>query len=176
MVEFLIRQVVHEDIQYFSYNIVKETIFITGHEGQERWPWCVWRHPWCNGYRRKKWTRWHEFKSWTRLIAFHKALISLGKVWIQLFSLQLWVNSWTEWVLSALVRQLVWEKENSEFKPVKLRLKIDLVSFPARAEGLVNRMKDKRKDCVAKHLNKIKHHPQLKMFRFFSNEKYFYLD
>ncbi len=40
---------------------------------------------------------------------------------------------------SALVRQLVWEKENSEFKPVKLRLKkIDLVSYPARAEGLVN--------------------------------------
>ena len=32
----------------------------------------------------------------------------------------------------------VYEKENSEFKPVKLRLKIDLVSYPARAEGLVN--------------------------------------
>ena len=32
------------------------------------------------------------------------------------------------------------EKENSEFKPVKLRLKIDLVSYPARAEGLVNRI------------------------------------
>ena len=30
------------------------------------------------------------------------------------------------------------EKENSEFKPVKLRLKIDLVPYPARAEGLVN--------------------------------------
>ena len=29
-------------------------------------------------------------------------------------------------------------KENSEFKPVKLRLKFDLVSNPARAEGLVN--------------------------------------
>ena len=39
---------------------------------------------------------------------------------------------------SALVRQLVKEKENSEFKPVKLRLKFDLVSYPARAEGLVN--------------------------------------
>ena len=51
----------------------------------------------------------HEFKSWTRLIAFHIALIPLGKVWIQLFSL-----------------------------PVKLRLKIDLASYPARTEGLVN--------------------------------------
>ena len=49
--------------------------------------------PWCNGYGRRKWTRRHEFKSWTRLIAFHIALIPLGKVWIQLFSVQLWVNS-----------------------------------------------------------------------------------
>ena len=33
------------------------------------------------------------------------------------------------------------EKENSEFKPVKVRLKIDLVSYPARAKGLVNMVK-----------------------------------
>ena len=58
-----------------------------------------WRCPWCNGYRCRKWTRRHEFKSWTRLIAFHIVLITLGKVWIQLFSLQLWVNSRTDWVL-----------------------------------------------------------------------------
>ena len=31
-------------------------------------------------------------------------------------------------------------KENSEFKPVKLCLKIDVVSYPARAEGSVNRI------------------------------------
>ena len=54
------------------------------------------RYLWCNGYRRRKWSQWHEFKSWTRLIAFHIALIPLGKVWIQLFSLQLWVNSRTD--------------------------------------------------------------------------------
>ena len=36
------------------------------------------------------------------------------------------------------MRQLVEEEENSEIKPVKLRFKIDLVSYPARAEGLVN--------------------------------------
>ena len=54
---------------------------------------------WCNGYRRRTWTQWHEFKSWMRLIAFHIALIPLAKVWIQLFSLQLWVNSRTDWVL-----------------------------------------------------------------------------
>ena len=81
--------------------------------------------------RQTKWTRLHEFKSWTRLIVFHIALIPLGKVWIQLFSLQLWVNSWAD-----LVKQLVKEKENSEFRPVKLRLEIDFVSYPARAEGL----------------------------------------
>ena len=56
------------------------------------YPWC----PWCSRYRRRKWTRRCEFKSWTRLIAFHIALIPLGKVWIQLFSLQLWVNSRTD--------------------------------------------------------------------------------
>ena len=69
--------------------------------------------------------------------AFHIALIPLGKVWIQLFSLQLWVNGRTDWFLQAW--QLVYEKENSEFKPVKLRLKVDLVSYPAQAERLVNR-------------------------------------
>ena len=35
-----------------------------------------------------------------------------------------------------MARQLVKEKEYSEFKPVKLNLKNDLVSYPARAEGL----------------------------------------
>ena len=52
--------------------------------------------PWCSGYPRRIGTRRYEFKSWTRLIAFHIALIPLGKVWIQLFSLQLWVNSRTD--------------------------------------------------------------------------------
>ena len=66
--------------------------------------WIVWNKtvywcPWCNGYRRRKWTRRHEFKSWTRLIAFHIALIPLGNVWIQLVCLQLWVNSRVDWVL-----------------------------------------------------------------------------
>ena len=54
---------------------------------------------WCNGYRCRKWTQRHKFKSWMRLIAFHIALIPLGKVWIQLFSLQLWVNNREDWVL-----------------------------------------------------------------------------
>ena len=38
------------------------------------------RCPWCNGFRSRKWTWRHEFKSWTRLIAFLIALIPLGKV------------------------------------------------------------------------------------------------
>ena len=92
-----------------------------------------WRCPWCNGYRRTKWPRRHEFKSWTRLIAFHIAQILLGKVWIQLFSLQLWVNSRADWVL-----QPWWGNLSRRRKTVKLRLKTDLVSYPTRAEGLVN--------------------------------------
>ena len=39
---------------------------------------------------------------------------------------------------SASGSQLIKEKENSELKPVKLRLEIDLVSYPARTEWLVN--------------------------------------
>ena len=49
--------------------------------------------PWFNSYRRWKWIRRHEFKSWTRLVAFHMALIALGMLSIQLFSLEQWVNS-----------------------------------------------------------------------------------
>ena len=43
----------------------------------------LWRCLWCSRYRRRKWARRYEFKSLTRLIAFHIALIPLGKVWIQ---------------------------------------------------------------------------------------------
>ena len=90
---------------------------------------------WCNGYRRKKWTQWPKFKSWTRLFVFHKALIHLGKVWFQLFSLLLWVNSRADLTLYPFYGN--WsKKKNSEFKPIKVRLKIDLVSHPARTEGL----------------------------------------
>ena len=59
----------------------------------------VWRCPWCSRYQSRKWTRRYEFKSWTILIAFHIALIPLGKVWIPSFSLQPWVNSRADWVL-----------------------------------------------------------------------------
>ena len=38
-------------------------------------------------YHCSQWTRWHDFKFCTRLIAFPIALIHLGKVWIQIFSL-----------------------------------------------------------------------------------------
>ena len=66
------------------------------------------RCPLCNGYCRRKRTLRHEFKSWTGLIAIHKALIPLGK--------QL-VNCKADWVLSPW--QPVKEKANSDFKPVK---------------------------------------------------------
>ena len=36
------------------------------------------------------------------------------------------------------MRQPVKRKENSKLKPVKIRLNVDLVSYPARAEGLIN--------------------------------------
>ena len=41
--------------------------------------WITGRCPWCNGYRRRKWTRRHEFKSWMRLIVFSHSTNTLGK-------------------------------------------------------------------------------------------------
>ena len=78
-----------------------------------------------------------EFKSWTRLIAFHIALIRFEKVWIQLFSFPLWVNSRADYV-HQIWRGNQSKRRKDEFKTVKLRLKFDLVSCPAPAEGLVN--------------------------------------
>ena len=58
-----------------------------------RWSWPI-------GHDRRKWIRRSEFKSWTRLFAFHIALILFKKVWIQVYSLHLWRASGTVWVLS----------------------------------------------------------------------------
>ena len=41
----------------------------------------------------------------------------------------------SEKAIETWIPEDVKEKENSEFKPVKHRLKIDLVSYPARARG-----------------------------------------
>ena len=54
--------------------------------------------------------------------------------------LQVSVNSRTDWFVS-LSEATSQGEGNSEFKPVKLRYKIDLVSYPARAVGVVNMMK-----------------------------------
>ena len=85
---------------------------------------------WCYGYHCRKWSRQPEFKSTMRLFAFHITLQSLGKVWIQLFTLQLWVNNRADLFLNLGMATSLGEK-NSEFKLVKLCLKIDLVLHPA---------------------------------------------
>ena len=99
---------------------------------------CILRCPLCNGYRRRKWTRRHEFKSWTKKRAFHIALIPLGKVWIQLFSFQLWLNSRADWVLQPWLGNYSKRRKTVSSNLLKLRLKIDLVPYPARAKGLLN--------------------------------------
>ena len=79
-----------------------------------------------------KWTRRHEFKFWTRLIAVHIIVIPFGKVWIQLFSLQVWVNSMADWVLLPW-----WGNKSRRRKTLNSNL-LNLVTHPGRAEGLVN--------------------------------------
>ena len=78
----------------------------------------------------------HEFKSWTSLIPFNEALISLGKVWIQIFSLQLWVNSRADWLLQP------WFSNQSRWtKILNLNLLNSVknwpcvISFPCRRVG-----------------------------------------
>ena len=93
----------------------------------------MFRFSWYNAYRRMKWTRLPEFKSWTRLCEFLIALIPMIKLCIQKFSLEL-VGQTGLFNLGMVTG----EKENPEFKPVKLCFRIDLVSHPARQEGLVN--------------------------------------
>ena len=79
---------------------------------------------------KRKWTQQPKFESWTRLFAFHTALIHLGKYAFSHppISYKLIVGQTDSLVL---VWQLVWEKENSELKVIKLCLIIDLVSHPA---------------------------------------------
>ena len=52
------------------------------------------------------------------LVAFHIALIPLGKVWIQLFSLQLWVNSMGQIELNCELIQngITWKRTVVTFK------------------------------------------------------------
>ena len=74
----------------------------------------------------------------TRMIAFHIALIPLGKVWIQLFSIQLWVNSRADCVFWLWLGNLSNRSKTLSSNLVNFALKIDLVSHHMRADGLVN--------------------------------------
>ena len=65
----------------------------------------------------------------TRL-AFRIALIHLGKIWVQLSSLRLWVNSKSDSLLYPLYG------ESSEFKPVKLCLKTTLCFMLLTSKGI----------------------------------------
>ena len=69
-------------------------------------------HQLCNSCRRRKWTRWSEFKSWTS-ITLQKTLILLGKVYIQLFSLRLLVR---DILCGIMVNMLNWCLEVSTFE------------------------------------------------------------
>ena len=56
-------------------------------------------------------------------------LISSGNVWISIFSIQLYINSREDWSFLTLVWPPVKEKENFEFRPVELCLKLNLYHF-----------------------------------------------
>ena len=66
------------------------------------------------------------------------ALILLGNVWIQLFSLKQYINSRTDWVLQPWYGNHSRRWTNSKLKLVKICLKIDLLLHSACMEELVN--------------------------------------
>ena len=66
--------------------------------------WCLleftsswYQTPHIKTYRRPKWTLRYEFKSWTRLIAFHIVLKLLCKICVQLFSFHPWATNRADW-------------------------------------------------------------------------------
>ena len=80
-----------------------------------------------------------DLNSNLELVAFPVALIPLGKLWIQLFSLQLWRNSRIHWVIfSGACTQSRWKKTLISNLLNSKQKKNDLVSPPLRSEGLVN--------------------------------------
>ena len=89
------------------------------------------RCPWGYCYRCRKWTRWHEFKSWMKLMAFHIALILFRKVWIQLFSFQLYLDSRVDWVLLHCIGNQSWGRKSLNSNLSNSALKTDLISPPA---------------------------------------------
>ena len=60
----------------------------------------------------------------------------MGKVWIQLFSLQLWVNSRADWVLQPWWGNWSRRRKTLNSNLVNSAKKIDFVLYPARAVGL----------------------------------------
>ena len=78
------RAVIASALRLDSSLTSKEVKLATVVEGDQKAPFSIAttprRCPWCNGYRLRNWTRRYEFKSWTRLIAFHIALIPMGKI------------------------------------------------------------------------------------------------
>ena len=78
----------------------------------------------------RKWNRRPEFKSWTRLFVFHTALISLEKVWIQLFFLRLWIYNRNNWYGSQSRRKTL--NSNLLYSAQKLNLYL----HPVRCGGV----------------------------------------
>ena len=71
-------------------------------------------------------------------ISYSNNTFGLDRVWIHLFCLHQWVKMKDNRIPVAFVWRPILEKKNSEYKPVKLHLKIDLVFYSARLKGKVN--------------------------------------
>ena len=88
------------------------------------------RCPWCNGYRHRIWTRRYEFNSWTDCISNSTNTLEKGMNPIILPPARFF---------SLGEATSLGEGKTLNSNLLNSALKIDLVSYPARAEGLVGK-------------------------------------
>ena len=72
---------------------------------------CLMESSWSSCHRRRKKTRIHEFKSWTRLFAFHGTLIPLERYESNFFSFQQRVICRADWALYIWSSNRSWRRK-----------------------------------------------------------------
>ena len=89
---------------------------------------------WCNGYL-WNWTQWPGVKSWISFFSISLCASSLRKSMINYFH-----SNYGKIVMLTRIFNLLWqtvlEKENSEFKPIKLYFKNKFMSYPAHVRAI----------------------------------------
>ena len=122
------------NIQVYIYMCVCVCVYVGGirfvHTSGWDWNEIFVRSSQSNGYRRGKLTY------WLSLFVYYLAVITPGKVYIQLFSLQLWVNNRADWGVDPLYGNQSRRKTYLYSNLIPLFLKMNPMSQPAHSWGV----------------------------------------